>query len=97
MIAFPGQTGFSVTNIKYAKRWYEFYNQNDIIRQRLVDEFEMSADYGMVPRVSHGSIRGYWLQYRSAVLSAIKQRDRHTARNAKRSCCGRGDSGGVGQ
>ena len=23
---FPGQTGFSVTNLKYAKRWYEFYN-----------------------------------------------------------------------
>lgn len=22
---FPNQTGFSATNIKYAKRWYEFY------------------------------------------------------------------------
>lgn len=83
MIAFPGQTGFSVTNIKYAKRWYKFYNQNDIIRQRLVDEFEMSAAIGWATA--------------SAVLSAIKQRDRHTARNAKRSCCGREDSGGVGQ
>lgn len=31
--AFPGQSGFSVTNIKYAKRWYEFYNQEDMIRQ----------------------------------------------------------------
>ncbi len=36
---FPGHTGFSVTNIKYAKWWYEFYNQGDKIRQRLVDEF----------------------------------------------------------
>ena len=25
---FPEQTGFSTTNIKYTKRWYEFYNQN---------------------------------------------------------------------
>ncbi len=35
---FPNQTGFSVTNIKYAKRWYEFYNQGDGVRQRVVDE-----------------------------------------------------------
>lgn len=51
--AFPGQTGFSVTNIKYAKRWYEFYNQDDVIRQRVVDEFEMPADFGMVPWGHH--------------------------------------------
>lgn len=43
--AFPGQTGFSVTNIKYAKRWYEFYNQDDTIRQQVVDELEMPADF----------------------------------------------------
>lgn len=48
-LKFPGQTGFSVTNIKYAKRCYEFYNQNDVIRQRLVDEFEKPADFGMIP------------------------------------------------
>lgn len=47
--AFPGQTGFSVTNIKYAKRWYEFYNQEDVIRQQLVDEFEMPTDFGLIP------------------------------------------------
>ena len=51
--AFPEQTGFSVTNIKYAKRWYEFYNQNDVIRQRLVDEFDMPADFGMIPWGHH--------------------------------------------
>ncbi len=51
--AFPGQTGFSVTNIKYAKRWYEFYNQSDTIRQQLVDEFEMPADFGMIPWGHH--------------------------------------------
>jgi len=51
--AFPGQTGFSVTNIKYAKRWYEFYNQQNVIRQRLVDEFEMPTDFCMVPWGHH--------------------------------------------
>lgn len=51
--AFPNQTGFSVTNIKYAKRWYEFYNQADIIRQQVVDEFEMPVDFGMIPWGHH--------------------------------------------
>lgn len=51
--AFPGQSGFSVTNIKYAKRWYEFYNQNSEIRQRIVDEFDMPTDFGMVPWGQH--------------------------------------------
>lgn len=51
--AFPRQSGFSVTNIKYAKRWYEFYNQDDIIRQRVVDEFGMPSDFGLVPWGQH--------------------------------------------
>lgn len=51
--AFPGQTGFSVTNIKYTKRWYEFYNQSNIIRQRAVDEFDMPTDFSMVPWGHH--------------------------------------------
>ena len=29
---FPNMTGFSVTNLKYIKRFYMFYNQSDIIR-----------------------------------------------------------------
>ena len=51
--AFPAQPGFSVTNIKYAKRWYEFYNQDNIIRQQVVDEFEMPIDFGMIPWGHH--------------------------------------------
>ena len=66
---FLGQTGFSATNIKYAKRWYEFYIQEDIIRQQAVDEFhhqlgdenlhqvgedfQMPADFGLVPWGHH--------------------------------------------
>lgn len=51
--AFPDQSGFSVTNIKYAKRWYDFYNQEDVIRQQVVDEFEMPTDFGLIPWGHH--------------------------------------------
>lgn len=35
---FPQETGFSVTNLKYMKRWYNFYYEAVIIRQQAVDE-----------------------------------------------------------
>jgi predicted nuclease of restriction endonuclease-like (RecB) superfamily len=35
---FPEMKGFSTTNLKYIKRFYLFYNQEDIIRQQLADE-----------------------------------------------------------
>ena len=53
---FPGQTGFSVTNLKYAKRWYEFYNQTDSIRHQPGDEIEMPLDFGFVPWKHHIAI-----------------------------------------
>ena len=37
--AFPNETGFSVTNLKYMKRWYSFYNERVTIRQQAADEF----------------------------------------------------------
>ena len=37
---FPQQKGFSVTNLKYIKRWYLFYYEHIIIRQQAVDEME---------------------------------------------------------
>lgn len=37
---FPGQTGFSSANIRYAKRWYEFYNQDNENLQRVVEDFQ---------------------------------------------------------
>ena len=36
--AFPNETGFSVTNLKYMKRWYEFYNERVAIRHQVGDE-----------------------------------------------------------
>lgn len=38
---FPGQTGFSSANIRYTKRWYEFYNQDNTILHQLGEEFRM--------------------------------------------------------
>ena len=37
---FPAEIGFSVTNLKYMKRWYAFYYEQVIIRQQAVDEFK---------------------------------------------------------
>ena len=37
---FPQQKGFSVTNLKYIKRWYLFYYEQIIIRQQAIDEME---------------------------------------------------------
>ena len=59
--AFPEETGFSVTNLKYMKRWYAFYNERFANRQRLVDEkgqrlvdqLEMPELFGQVPWGQH--------------------------------------------
>ncbi|MFR9650367.1 MAG: DUF1016 N-terminal domain-containing protein [Rikenellaceae bacterium] len=37
---FPDAKGFSETNIKYMKRFYNFYNQCDTIRHQVGDELE---------------------------------------------------------
>ncbi len=37
---FPDMKGFSTTNLKYCKRFYELYNQSDIIRHQVGDELE---------------------------------------------------------
>ncbi|MDE6257942.1 MAG: PDDEXK nuclease domain-containing protein [Muribaculaceae bacterium] len=50
---FPEQTGFSATNIKYTKRWYEFYNQDVENRHQVGDDFEMPIEFGQVPWKHH--------------------------------------------
>lgn len=62
---FPNQAGFSSANIRYTKRWYEFYNQDNTILQRLIEEFSdpnrhqvcedlgMPTDFGKVPWGHH--------------------------------------------
>lgn len=50
---FPQQNGFSVTNLKYMKRWYNFYAQADEIRHQAGDELEFPANFGLVPWKHH--------------------------------------------
>ena len=62
---FPQQKGFSVTNLKYIKRWYLFYYEQSInrqqavdeikdqIRQQAADELEMPAKFAFVPWGHH--------------------------------------------
>ncbi len=62
--AFPGDAGFSVTNLRFTKRWYEFYNQQNKIRYQLGNELEepvnqgdvgldMPINFGLVPWRHH--------------------------------------------
>lgn len=50
---FPSVDGFSVANLRYIKRWYELYSQSDIIRQRVVGEFDFPIKLGLVPWGQH--------------------------------------------
>lgn len=62
---FPGQTGFSAANLRYAKRWFEFYTQTATISQQAVEEIsdrmcdpqEMPHDFGKVPRSEYFLLR----------------------------------------
>jgi predicted nuclease of restriction endonuclease-like (RecB) superfamily len=38
---FPDIQGFSVRNIKYIRQWYVFYNQQNIVGQQAVAQFEL--------------------------------------------------------
>lgn len=38
---FPDMKGFSITNLKYCRRFYELYSQSDIIRQQLIDGLDV--------------------------------------------------------
>lgn len=66
---FPDAMGFSVTNLKYMKRWYSFYSESDAIRQRpvdelvngvkrqrVVDQMEMPEIFGQIPWGQHVDI-----------------------------------------
>lgn len=40
--------GFSVTNLKYIKRWFEFYTKDKANRQQAVDDLDMPKDFALV-------------------------------------------------
>lgn len=66
--SFPNDKGFSDTNIKYMKRWYEFYNQAEENRQQDAgempipishqpgDQLEMPTQFSKVPWKHHVQI-----------------------------------------
>lgn len=51
--AFPDETGFSYSNVKYMKQWYVFYYERFIKSQRLVGDLEMPKNFGFVPWGQH--------------------------------------------
>ena len=64
--AFPDMSGFSLTNVKYMKRWYLFYNERDAKSQQVADhlgtekksqqpadQLEMPGIFGQVPWFHH--------------------------------------------
>jgi predicted nuclease of restriction endonuclease-like (RecB) superfamily len=50
---FPEQKGFSAANLRYIKRWYSFYYQDNTILQQAVEEFEIPANFALVPWGHH--------------------------------------------
>lgn len=52
---FPDATGFSVTNLKYMKRWYAFYYEGVAIRQQTVDEFGTENRQQLVDEIGRQS------------------------------------------
>ena len=50
---FPDEKGFSVTNLKYIKRWYVFYYEQIINRHQAGDELEMPTIFGVIPWKHH--------------------------------------------
>ena len=42
---FPNMKGFSVTNLKYCRRFYELYNQSNTIRQQVVDDLRNGSNF----------------------------------------------------
>lgn len=51
--AFPNETGFSDTNIKYMRRWYSFYYQQITIGHQVGDQLEMPESFGRIPWKHH--------------------------------------------
>jgi hypothetical protein len=43
-VEFPDMQGFSVTNLKYCKYFYQFYSQNEKIHQQLADKIRPQVE-----------------------------------------------------
>lgn len=54
--AFPEQKGFSLTNLKYVKRWVAFYADAPEIGQQAADQFGMPMLFAAIPWYHHVEI-----------------------------------------
>lgn len=68
---FPNETGFSVTNLKYMKRWYSFYNEQVVIRQQAADELEKPINQRPIDGEQGGKARA---EYGKGVLKRVSER-----------------------
>ena len=50
---FPGEKGFSSANLRYMKRWFEFYYQRIVNLHQAGEKLEMPAVFGIVPWKHH--------------------------------------------
>lgn len=46
-IEFPNVKGFSKSNLKYMRRWFEYYSERMEISQQAVDQLELSNDFSI--------------------------------------------------
>ena len=51
--AFPNETGFSFSNVKYMKQWYSYYYEGFTKSHRLGGQLEMPEIFGCVPWKHH--------------------------------------------
>ena len=90
---FPGETGFSYTNVKYMRRWYNFYYEGLIIGQQLGDQFqnekshqlgdqlEMPEVFGRIPWRHHVEIFTKCSTVTEALFYVSKTVDGNWSRN----------------
>lgn len=53
-VEFPDMKGFSLSNLKYIRQWYSFYNQTNAISQQLVDQLEDTNVQRLVSQIPWG-------------------------------------------
>lgn len=78
---FPQQNGFSVTNLKYMKRWYSFYAHAVEIRHQAGDEFQLPASFDLVPWKHHVLIFTKCSNVKEALFYINKTIDENWSRN----------------
>lgn len=79
--SFPQTTGFSVTNLKYMKRWYAFYNEKLAIRQQPVDELHLPQMFGKIPWSHHIKIITKCKSYDEALFYIYKTIEENWSRD----------------